>query len=106
VAACPTKSSPTASTFSLLIFSTFSHQRGRATLISQISYNQYRIRTFTPREHHIDFNFMRLLRSNDFGGFSLAQFREENVPSYAILSHTWGPDDDEVSFEDLRSCID
>jgi hypothetical protein len=49
---------------------------------------------------------MRLLRSNDFGGFSLAQFREDNVPSYAILSHTWGPDDDEVSFEDLRSCND
>jgi len=26
----------------------------------------------------------------------------QNTPEYAILSHTWGKDEDEVSFEDLK----
>lgn len=49
---------------------------------------------------------MRLLHSHILGGFSLETFYEGSIPPYAILSHTWGPDDDEVSFEDLRSCSD
>lgn len=32
---------------------------------------------------------MRLLRMNDDGTFSLTLFSEHDVPSYAILSHTW-----------------
>jgi hypothetical protein len=27
----------------------------------------------------------------------------KSIPSYAILSHTWGKDEDEASFEDLKS---
>jgi hypothetical protein len=42
---------------------------------------------------------MRLLKLNDGGGFSLTLFREDEIPPYAILSHTWGTE--EVTFKDL-----
>lgn len=44
---------------------------------------------------------MRLLRRNNTGEFSLTQFRDDAIPPYAILSHTWGADTEEVTFEDL-----
>jgi hypothetical protein len=44
---------------------------------------------------------MRLLRLEDDGEFSLAEYVGNNVPRYAILSHTWGADDEEVTFKDL-----
>ena len=44
---------------------------------------------------------MRLLKSRDDGELSLAEFVGDNIPRYAILSHTWGADDDEVTFKDL-----
>jgi hypothetical protein len=44
---------------------------------------------------------MRLLRCTDDGDFILTKFTEDEVPPYAILSHTWGADEDEVSFKDL-----
>lgn len=44
---------------------------------------------------------MRLLRLEDDGGFSLAEYIGRNIPPYAILSHTWGADHDEVTLEDL-----
>lgn len=46
---------------------------------------------------------MRLFHIDGPGRLSLAHFYEGNIPPYAILSHTWGPDDDEVSFEDMKS---
>ncbi|KAH3968916.1 hypothetical protein HBI65_119520 [Parastagonospora nodorum] len=49
---------------------------------------------------------MRLLRNNDYGGFSLTDLHGNNVPPYAILSHTWGLDADEVSFEDVGNYAD
>jgi len=46
---------------------------------------------------------MRLLRcSSDSAGFSLVELFKEDIPPYAILSHTWGSDEDEVTFSDLR----
>lgn len=48
---------------------------------------------------------MRLLLRSETGKFSLTDdFAGDDVilPPYAILSHTWGPDDDEVTFEDLE----
>jgi hypothetical protein len=36
-------------------------------------------------------------------GISLAEFHGENIPPYAILSHTWGPDHDEVTYSDVLS---
>jgi ankyrin repeat protein len=46
---------------------------------------------------------MRLLRRCDTGDFSLTQFGDEDIPPYAILSHTWGADTEEVTFEDLTN---
>lgn len=45
---------------------------------------------------------MRLLRLNDLGELSLTQDLSDPLPPYAILSHTWGDDLDEVSFADLE----
>ncbi|KAF2994400.1 hypothetical protein E8E13_002912 [Curvularia kusanoi] len=45
---------------------------------------------------------MRLLQRNDTGEYTLTKFTEDNIPQYAILSHTWGDEDDEVSLTDLE----
>ena len=44
---------------------------------------------------------MRLLRLEDNGEFSLVEFVGKNIPRYAVLSHTWRADDEEVTFKDL-----
>ena len=44
---------------------------------------------------------MRLLRLEDDCEFSLVEFGGNNIPCYAILSHTWGADDEEVTFKDI-----
>ena len=46
---------------------------------------------------------MRLLRIDDDGNFSLTTFVGNNTPSYAILSHTWEADDEELTFQDLMT---
>ncbi|CAM5999841.1 unnamed protein product, partial [Sphagnum balticum] len=43
---------------------------------------------------------MRLLRMNSDRTFSFIQFPEHDVPSYAVLSHTWR-DELEVTFQDV-----
>jgi len=46
---------------------------------------------------------MRLLLRSETGKFSFTKqlAGDDVIPHYAILSHTWGPDDEEVTFEDL-----
>ncbi|KAH7075179.1 heterokaryon incompatibility, partial [Paraphoma chrysanthemicola] len=44
---------------------------------------------------------MRLLCHNGRGGFDLREFHGNQIPPYAILSHTWGADRDEVTFHDV-----
>ena len=45
---------------------------------------------------------MRLLKLGHGGEFSLTQdFINGKNPPYAILSHTWGSDTEEVTFKDL-----
>jgi hypothetical protein len=46
---------------------------------------------------------MRLLKRNNTGEFSLTKdlVSEDMIPRYAILSHTWGVDTEEVSFKDM-----
>jgi hypothetical protein len=44
---------------------------------------------------------MRLLQVDENGEFSLTDNLINNIPRYAILSHTWGEDHEEVSFKDL-----
>jgi hypothetical protein len=44
---------------------------------------------------------MRLLSTNAQGSFSLTHFIGNDIPSYAILSHTWEADSQEVTFQDI-----
>jgi hypothetical protein len=46
---------------------------------------------------------MRLLKRNGCGEISLTDVFHEELPRYAILSHTWGLDKDELTFDDLQS---
>ncbi|KAF2729085.1 WD40 repeat-like protein [Polyplosphaeria fusca] len=46
---------------------------------------------------------MRLLQCSDACGYHLTKSwtSDEAIPPYAVLSHTWGTDSDEVTFDDL-----
>ncbi len=44
---------------------------------------------------------MRLFERDSNGEFSLTKDLVNNLPAYAILSHTWGDDNQEVTFQDL-----
>src|SRR6201996_4562900 len=44
---------------------------------------------------------MRLLTVDDDDILRLEIFTEPNIPPYAILSHTWGNDNEEVTFKDI-----
>ena len=48
---------------------------------------------------------MRLLKRIDAGEFSLTKefIGNDIIPPYAILSHTWGEDEDEVTFKDMET---
>jgi hypothetical protein len=46
---------------------------------------------------------MRLLERNNAGDYSLTKnFVDDDVLRYAILSHTWGADTEEVILKDLK----
>ncbi|RYP42629.1 hypothetical protein DL768_010304 [Monosporascus sp. mg162] len=44
---------------------------------------------------------MRLLKRQGDGSVTLTKDLTDNLPPYAILSHTWGDDDQEVTFDDV-----
>src|SRR2546421_9318217 len=44
---------------------------------------------------------MRLLEYSESGELNIHSFDDNAIPPYAILSHTWGADGDEVTFTDL-----
>jgi hypothetical protein len=46
---------------------------------------------------------MRLLQYSESGELSIHSFDDGAIPRYAILSHTWGADRDEVTFADLET---
>jgi hypothetical protein len=48
---------------------------------------------------------MRLLRRSNSGEFGLTKdlVGDDTIHPYAILSHTWGPDTEEVTFEDMTN---
>jgi hypothetical protein len=46
---------------------------------------------------------MRLLQIHESGSFSLIERFGDDIPPYAILSHTWGSSDEEVSFQDMQA---
>ena len=45
---------------------------------------------------------MRLLKVDSHGGLVLTKDEATPPAAYAILSHTWGADDDEVTFDDIE----
>jgi hypothetical protein len=45
---------------------------------------------------------MRLLKYKEDGRLTIESFNDDAIPPYAILSHTWGEDAEEVTFADLR----
>ncbi|KAI1317055.1 kinesin light chain 3 [Xylariaceae sp. FL0255] len=45
---------------------------------------------------------MRLLQRQDDGSLTLTKDLVDNIKPYAILSHTWGEDDEEVVFKDVN----
>ncbi|KXJ90423.1 vegetative incompatibility protein HET-E-1 [Microdochium bolleyi] len=45
---------------------------------------------------------MRLLRREPDGSLSFTPDLLDDIPPYAILSHTWGADDQEVTFRDIQ----
>ncbi|RAR02380.1 HET-domain-containing protein [Stemphylium lycopersici] len=49
---------------------------------------------------------MRLLQRKDGDKYSLTEFVGDPIPLYAILSHTWGPDQEEVTLADLEKDAD
>jgi hypothetical protein len=44
---------------------------------------------------------MRLLKYEEYGELTISSFDDNAIPPYAILSHTWGADIEEVTFTDL-----
>ena len=46
---------------------------------------------------------MRLLHYDEHGELRIATFDDRATPPYAILSHTWGADAEEVTFADLQT---
>jgi hypothetical protein len=46
---------------------------------------------------------MRLLHRETDGAFGFSQYYVDDIPSYAILSHTWGADEEEVTFLDIQN---
>ena len=44
---------------------------------------------------------MRLLTYDEDGKLSIKRFDAQQVPRYAILSHTWGEEDEEVTFSNI-----
>jgi hypothetical protein len=47
-------------------------------------------------------NQIRLLTYNDHDEPYVTRDLVNNIPPYTILSHTWGPDDKEVIYHELR----
>ena len=45
---------------------------------------------------------MRLLKYGPLGEISLTEDLVDDIPAYTILSHTWGADADEVTFDDIE----
>jgi hypothetical protein len=46
---------------------------------------------------------MRLLKINHDDNFSLTSFGPRDIPRYAVLSHTWGTDSEELTFQDMTA---
>lgn len=50
-------------------------------------------------------HLVRLIRFHDNGNICLTSFSPEAVPLYGILSHTWGADGEEITYEELKGGV-
>ncbi|KAJ2983153.1 hypothetical protein NUW58_g6296 [Xylaria curta] len=48
---------------------------------------------------------MRLLQRQDDGSLTLTTFSDDNIPPYGMLSHTWGEEDEEVTFREITEGV-
>src|ERR1700760_2514445 len=46
---------------------------------------------------------MRLLERTPNGDFVFREFTDKEIPAYAILSHTWMAQNEEVNFQDIET---
>ncbi|KAF2230185.1 hypothetical protein EV356DRAFT_425568, partial [Viridothelium virens] len=46
---------------------------------------------------------MRLLKLDNNSEISLKKDLTDKFPAYGMLSHTWGDEDDEVTFQDFKN---
>jgi hypothetical protein len=62
-----------------------------------------RLSTELPSSEPVELQrvILRLLEPSNHGGLSLNKFVDDKVPRYAILSHTWRTDGQEITFKDL-----
>lgn len=58
-----------------------------------------------PRRRPLKAISMHLLKIRSDGEFDLVDCGDSNLPAYAILSHTWLSDGQEVTFEELKSPV-
>jgi hypothetical protein len=56
-----------------------------------------------PDRPNDDLPDMRLLQFTSRGEFGLVEFADDQLPPYAILSHTWRDDGNEITFNDLQT---
>jgi hypothetical protein len=49
---------------------------------------------------------MYLLKYDEHGELKLSKDLIDDVPPYVILSHTWGTDDDELTFAEIQKGLD
>jgi hypothetical protein len=48
----------------------------------------------------------RVLKFDNTGRLSLTEDLNNDIPPYVIISHTWGRDEDKVTFDNLRLSSD
>ena len=46
---------------------------------------------------------MRLHYFSEHGNLTFTNDLHDNIPAYAILFHTWGKEEDEVTFQDIKN---
>jgi hypothetical protein len=63
----------------------------------RVSFSPHVLHTSTYRLH----DSMRLLKYDKDGQLTVTSFINNAIPQYAILSHTWGADTEEVTFADV-----
>jgi hypothetical protein len=78
------------------------HLPNRLPCLTNPTYRAHRRRVAAQVNHLQQIRPIRLLRRSKDGKLTFREFAGADVPAYAILSHTWGPATEEVSFQDLE----